>query len=722
MTAPDMLSAALELAASGCPVFPCNPANKRPLVSGGFKSASCNPKMVAAWWHEWPDAMIGTPTGRASGVFVLDVDDPVAFAAACPDLPPTRRVKTGKGYHLHFRDEGGKVRNAQRSSSGWPFSELQGAEVRGEGGYVILPPSRHPLGSRYEWEDRRIPVCAPHSLIKIITRRGGRANSPPELRAKPIACSELRGTWEGMVELNLACRSIGLASNGEQEGTLNIAALKMGAAVARGDLERSTAAAELIAAGLAMHSYNSGDPWTLAKITAKVERGLNDGAVGGTPAAGALVRSEGAGDADSDGVSEDEVARAFSSNFKATVRFDHTIGAWFQWQGVRWQKDETRQVFQYLRELARQLGHGKKASSKASFVSGAERLADADRHHAITAVQWDVDLMLLGTPGGTVDLRTGLMRDAAPSDMITKLTSVAPEQGVPVRWLQFLDETFQGDAALIEFTQAWLGYCLTGQTKEHALAFLHGSGGNGKSVLLNTVLRILGDYAVTASMETFTASRNDKHPTDLAMLHGARLVTASETEESREFAAARVKQMTGGDPITARFMRQNFFTFNPEFKLMIAGNHAPRFRSIDPAMRRRFLLVPFLNTPAEPDKDLETKLRAEYPRILAWAIEGTAKWLREGLPRPSAIAVATEEYFKDQDIFGQWIDEYCELDAVARGRPTELFSSWSRYAQSVGVEPGTAGGMSERLKQRGFDPGKSGSNRFYRGLKVKADI
>ena len=162
------------------------------------------------------------------------------------------------------------------------------------------------------------------------------------------------------------------------------------------------------------------------------------------------------------------------------------------------------------------------------------------------------------------------------------MTAVAPAKTATCpRWLQFLDETTGSDAELVRFLQQWCGYSLTGITREHALVFVFGGGGNGKSVFLNTVTGALADYAVTA-MQTFTASHSDQHPTDLAMLRGARLVTVSETEEGKAWAEARIKQLTGGDPISARFMRQDFFTFTPEFKLTIIGNHKP-----GPAKRRR---------------------------------------------------------------------------------------------------------------------------------------
>jgi putative DNA primase/helicase len=190
------------------------------------------------------------------------------------------------------------------------------------------------------------------------------------------------------------------------------------------------------------------------------------------------------------------------------------------------------------------------------------------------------------------------------------------------RWLTFLDEATGKDVELIGFLQRWCGYCLTGDIREHALVFCYGPGGNGKTVMLNTISGILGDYAKTAAMETFVASQFEHHPTDLAMLCGARLVTAAETEEGRAWAETKIKQLTGGDPISARFMRQDFFTYRPHFKLMIIGNFEPALRNVDDAARRRFNVMPFTRKPPVVDKTLEDKLHSEWSGILRWMIEG----------------------------------------------------------------------------------------------------
>jgi putative DNA primase/helicase len=347
---------------------------------------------------------------------------------------------------------------------------------------------------------------------------------------------------------------------------------------------------------------------------------------------------------------------------------------------------------------------------------GVEAFARADPVHAVTAEVWDADPYKLGTPGGTVDLWTGQIGPATPGDMITRLAGVAPEKGTPERWLQFLEEATGGDAALIRFLQQVAGYSLTGDTREQALFFIYGPGGNGKSVFLNTLVHILGDYAAIAGMDTFTACRSDRHPTDLAMLAGARLVSASETDEGRAWAEARVKQLTGGDRIAARFMRQDFFEFVPRFKLVIVGNHAPMLNNVDEAIRRRFNVVPFTRQPLNPDRELEAKLKFEAGRILNWMIAGCIDWQTSGLLRPEVVTAATSDYFETQDVFGQWLDERCVRGPEKTESPTRLFRDWSHFAHVAGDEPGSQKSMAARLEKTGFRRGKRGGERYWRGL------
>jgi putative DNA primase/helicase len=318
--------------------------------------------------------------------------------------------------------------------------------------------------------------------------------------------------------------------------------------------------------------------------------------------------------------SDEALALHFAERHAGDLRFVAAWNKWLIWTGAHWRFDDTLHAFDLARrtcrEAAGECNKGRLATVLASArtVAAVERLARADRRIAATVDQWDAHPWLLNTPEGVIDLRTGRLRAHRPGDYQTKITATGPGDGCP-RFLSFLDRITGGDADLLAYLRRVFGYGLTGLTREHALFFGYGTGANGKSVLLSTVAGILGDYHKTAPIETFTVSNNDRHPTDLAGLRGARLVTATETEEGRRWAEAKIKQLTGGDMVSARFMRQDFFEYRPAFKLVMAGNHKPSLRSVDEAIRRRFHLIPFAVTiaPEERDAELAEKLKAEWP-------------------------------------------------------------------------------------------------------------
>jgi putative DNA primase/helicase len=315
--------------------------------------------------------------------------------------------------------------------------------------------------------------------------------------------------------------------------------------------------------------------------------------------------------------SDDALALDFAERHKDDLRYVAAWGRWLHFDGRHWEYDETLNVFDLVRVICREAAVRAAKNIRARIVSAktvsaVERLAKSDRRLAATIEQWDSDPMLLNTPGAVIDLRTSASRPPRPADYMTKMTAVTPGGTCPT-WEKFIARITGGDTELAKFLQRVVGYLLTGLTVEHALFFGYGTGANGKSVMINTVSWIAFGYHKTAPIETFTLSSSDRHPTELAGLQGARIVTAIETEQGRRWAEARIKALTGGDPISARFMRQDFFEFTPQFKLLIAGNHKPSLRSVDEAMRRRFHLIPFnVTIPLEErDPNLAEKLKAE---------------------------------------------------------------------------------------------------------------
>jgi putative DNA primase/helicase len=412
-----------------------------------------------------------------------------------------------------------------------------------------------------------------------------------------------------------------------------------------------------------------------------------------SPPIGPLNPKRVTGDALAGLLTEHSVADQFSLRYANDPRYCHDTGAWFQWCESRWQQNRTKLAFNWARKLAAELSASQAnkvqvITGKAAFAGSVERFAEADETFACTAAKWNVDPYMLGTPLGTVNLRTGELRQARRGDYITKVTAAGPEVSATCpRWCQFLEETTGNDEQLIAFLKQWCGYMLTGDTSEHALLFLFGTGGNGKSVFLNTIIGIMGDYCRIAPMDTFTLAAGDRHPTDIAMMHGARVVCATETEEGRAWAESRIKQLTGGDKVAARFMRRDFFEYVPQFKLVFAGNHKPVLRNVDEGTRRRFNIVPFTMKPAAPDRELERKLRAEWPGILRWMIEGRLEWQRSGLVRPPAVTEATEDYFDAQDMFGRWVSERCVLSPENMSKPGVLSANCRQWAEASGELP-----------------------------------
>jgi putative DNA primase/helicase len=306
----------------------------------------------------------------------------------------------------------------------------------------------------------------------------------------------------------------------------------------------------------------------------------------------------------------------------------------------------------------------------------------------------------------TCNLRTGEMRAPNPADYITKLTAVDPApQGTPAPlWHDFLETVTDGDQQLLDYLQRVAGYCLTGSIKEHALFFLYGTGANGKSVFVNTLVSIWHDYALTIGTEMLMVSNTDRHPTEIARLRGVRLAVGSEIEIGRAWAESRIKSLTGGDRLQGRFMKQDFFEFDPQFKLVVVGNHKPSLRGVDEAIRRRLHLIPFTVTipPDQRDPDLPDRLKDEWPAILRWAIDGCLTWQRDGLDPPAIVRDATAEYLASKDTFELWRDACTTPDPNAFELSGDLWKSWKRWAEGAAEFTGTQKAFSQTLEDRGF--------------------
>lgn len=416
------------------------------------------------------------------------------------------------------------------------------------------------------------------------------------------------------------------------------------------------------------------------------------------------------------GGTESGVALEFIDTFAGQYRFDHDRGCWFVWNGATWQPDTTRTAQHRMDNIAgrKAAASGRDSEKRAllrnNTTSGASQMAARNPTVAVTQKAWDADPWLLGTPGGTVDLRTGDIKPADPADHITKQAGAAPiplgefgaGQQCP-RWLAFLHDATAGDGALIRYLQQWAGYMLTGDVRAEELLFIHGPGGGGKSTFLNTLAKALGDYAVSVPSDTLMVRRHEAHKTEIARLNGPRLAYCSEIPKGARWHENRIKELTGGDTMTGNFMRQDYFDFNPQLKLVIVGNNAPSLDNVDAAIRRRFNVIPFDNIPKVKDDRLKEKLVDELPAILSWAIEGALDWQRNGFVKPDSVKRATTEYLAEQDTFAQWLAECCERDPESSAATQDLLESWNRF----NWQPATArDGLTEfstKMRDHGFE-------------------
>jgi len=398
---------------------------------------------------------------------------------------------------------------------------------------------------------------------------------------------------------------------------------------------------------------------------------------------------------------EDQVALDFAAKHVDDFRYIAKSSQWMSWHGTRWQPEDTLFAFDQSRKLCRDAG-----DARAKTVAAVITLARSDRRMAATEEQWDADREIFNAPTTTIDLRARITRTPSRLDYCTKQAAVSPAPpGTPCpMWMQFLNRVLASDQPMITFLQRYLGYSLTALVLEHVLVFLFGTGANGKTTFTDTVKGILNDYAITAPMEMFLTTKYDRHPTEIARLKGARLVIAHETTKGRAWDEAKVKTLTGGDGLTGRFMRGDFFDFNPTHKLLIAGNSKPSLHNVDEAIRRRFVLVPFTVTIPENDRDpnLGEKLKAEWPAILRWMIEGYVEWKRVGLKVPDNIRKATEDYLAEQDTLGEWITDYVKTDPNAFTLTRDLFKSWKDWCEDRNLAAGTSTAFSESLTDRRY--------------------
>ncbi len=402
-------------------------------------------------------------------------------------------------------------------------------------------------------------------------------------------------------------------------------------------------------------------------------------------------------------------AEFFAARQAEGVRYDHRQGRWVVFQGHRWAPPTDGEVHRRALDAIRgrhriALDAGDKEGMRwALFGEKRQRqinllaLAQNLRPLADSGDRWDLDPWLLGTPSGVVDLRTGQLRDGRPDDRVTLSVSVnyEPDATCPL-WSQTIEQIFDGDRELIDYVHRAFGYSLTGDCREECLFLCFGEGANGKGTLMNTAAWVFGDYSDDLPFSALELRDRSSIPNDIAKIVGKRFVTASESNATR-LNEARVKAITGRDPITARFLHREYFTFDPMAKFWLATNTKPEVLDDSEGFWRRIHLVPFLQTfVGREDRELKHRLRDEGAGILAWAVRGTLAWLDRGLEPPAAVRDATAEYRGESDPLAEFYEEECVIADQARVQAKVLFRAYQGWCAERRVPD------HDRLKLRSF--------------------
>ena len=425
------------------------------------------------------------------------------------------------------------------------------------------------------------------------------------------------------------------------------------------------------------------------------------------------------------------------------IRYCSTWKKWLAWnkKSGLWEIDNSGEVWRLARKAVKKMFHEaasisdsekRKALFKWGHTSESARkivdmvkLAESEEGIAISPEALDLNQWLLNCKNGTIDLQTGQLREHDKNDLITKVIPVGYDETAECpKWGRFLDRIMDGNQELISFLQRIVGYALTGDTREQCFFILHGDGANGKSTFIKTICALLGDYAQTAAFETFLSKKQSNAANnDIARMHGMRFISAVEAEESRRLAENVIKQVTGGDTVTARFLYGEHFEFIPQFKIFLASNFKPKINCNDPAMWRRVKLIPFtVSIPEEEQiKDLEGQLKAEVSGILNWAIKGCLEWQRNGLQTPEEVVNVTKEYRNEMDTVSAFLEERCTLLSSLRVNPTELFDAYKRYCEKNGEVflPMKRFGVS--LNNKGYEVSKSNGRAWRLGIGLSAE-
>ncbi|HBK06390.1 MAG TPA: hypothetical protein DDZ81_11075 [Acetobacteraceae bacterium] len=715
-----LLDSALELAELGIPVFPLK-SNKRPCQEGAFHDASSDPETVRRLFADPLASLIGVPTGAASGIDILDIDPKSGGDLWLREnehrLPAARRHHTRSGgVHLFFVHTAGMANSASRIAPG--------VDVRGAGGYFVWWPAAGFFVTGDAWATW--PAWLLLDALRNINPNTPAVNaeelSPPDadslLRLLAIMPNPAETTRDEYTSVNLAIqgcvRALEALNRLDDPTPIYDAAAEWSArwdSADAGDFQAERArwdddwsTRDRDVSGwrhlLSMAGKLGADvaAFRLADVAAEFGALPDEPETPGAARPAALTPARAPAELSVTEPTEAGTALGFAKDMHGRVAYDHSAGAWTLWDAKAgaWIQDTTGRGFATILEFVAQtralFGGGEKALAAISFASAVERAAKTDPRLAVSSGVWDPDPWLLGVPGGVVNLRTGVLQNADPAHRITKQTKVAPANPGTVAplWLAFLASATGGDASFVAYLQRLVGYCLTGDVSEEMLAFPYGPGGTGKGTLFGTVASIIGAYGLQMPIETFSKNSRQNPEYARARMVGARMVMASETESASGWAESSLKEFSGNEgTISAREPYGKMFNYRPQFKILILGNHAPALKGRDTAMERRLHVIPFEHPPAVRDATLKARLRAEWPAILRWMIDGCLLWQRDGLGMCRAVEAASRAYFEEQDSLKAWAAERLEIGAGCRAKRADLFSDFSAWCRANG-EPASS--------------------------------
>ena len=430
--------------------------------------------------------------------------------------------------------------------------------------------------------------------------------------------------------------------------------------------------------------------------------------------------------------SDFNLARSVMEFHGSTVRHLPQFDTTYWWSGTHWQEDLTAHVpalvrdHLHMKSLLVDSPKKKLLLQSRAKINNVLALVKMDQKITITMDAMNTQDFELNTPSGTIDLHTLKLMKHDPRALHSMITAVSPSFEPPELFLQFLSRVTDGDQEKQEMLQRWAGYCLSGSTRERCMIFQYGSGQNGKGTLVNALAGSMGTYARPVADEVFTYSKFPVHSTGIAGLRGVRLAFGDETQAGSAWDEAKIKKLTGGGTITAHLMCQDYQDFVPKFKLMVSGNNKPALTAVDEAIRSRMILLPFTVTIPEADRDrqLEDKLRDEYPRILGWALEGCHKWHQDGLRIPESVKDATQEYLSGEDTLGRWMAERAVLGPLTKyeASPSHLFQDWKTWCEQSNEKAGSQKAFSIALEKRdGVKKDRDMHGRRFQGIALKCD-